>query len=135
MQLQRARTTLEHLDIAPLILTFEAFPFAVEYVAETGLYWPLMVDVDRELYRAYAMHRARWRDLWGFATMRVYAREALEGRIPSSKAVMCSSIRTGSSGIFMLVWGLLIVRPWITYLPYDKGDTDPKRGDGEWLCV
>ena len=82
MQLQRARTTLEHLDIAPLILTFEAFPFAVEYVAETGLYWPLMVDVDRELYRAYAMHRARWRDLWGFATMRVYAREALEGRFP-----------------------------------------------------
>ena len=82
MQLQRARTTLQQLDIAPLILTFEALPFAAEYVVETELRWPLMVDVDRELYRAYSMHRARWRDLWGVATMRVYAREALDGRLP-----------------------------------------------------
>ena len=82
LQLQHAREDLEQVGIRPLIVTFEAEDAAREYVIETGLPWPLLVDRDRRLYRIYQMHRARLRDLWGVATMRAYWREARNGRFP-----------------------------------------------------
>ena len=82
LQLQPAREDLEPVGIRPLIVTFEAEDAAREYVVETGLSWPLLVDRDRRLYRTYHMHRARLRDLWGIATMRAYWREARNGRFP-----------------------------------------------------
>lgn len=66
----------------PLVVTFEPREAAREYVAETGLAWPLLVDTERALYGAYGMGQARWRHLWGFATMRAYWREARRGRFP-----------------------------------------------------
>ncbi len=39
-------------------------------------------DPERQLYAAYRMGRARWRHLWGLATMGAYAREAWHGRFP-----------------------------------------------------
>ena len=66
----------------PLVVTFEPREAAREYVAETGLVWPLLVDTERALYGAYGMGQARWRHLWGFATMRAYWREARQGRFP-----------------------------------------------------
>ena len=66
----------------PLVVTFEPREAAREYVAETGLGWPLLVDTERDLYGAYGMGQARWRHLWGFATMRAYWREARQGRFP-----------------------------------------------------
>ena len=82
LQLQHAREDLEQVGIRPLIVTFEAEDAAREYVIETGLPWPLLVDRDRRLYRIYKMHRARLRDLWGVATMRAYWREARNGCFP-----------------------------------------------------
>ena len=82
LQLQQAREELDRLDIQTLVVTFEGREEAREYLDETGLIWPLLVDTDRQLYRAYDMHAARLRHLWGFATMRVYGREALRGRFP-----------------------------------------------------
>ena len=73
---------LERLEIQTLVVTFEGREAAHEYVDETGLIWPLLVDVERQLYRAYGMRAARLRHLWGFATMRAYGREALRGRFP-----------------------------------------------------
>ncbi len=82
LQLQHAREDLAQLSIRPLIVTFEPEDAAREYVGETGLPWPLLVDRDRRLYRAYQMHRVRLRHLWGVATMRAYWREARNGRFP-----------------------------------------------------
>jgi hypothetical protein len=82
LQLQQARQELERLEIHPLVVTFEPPDKAREYLDETGLNWPLLVDTDRRHYRAYGMRKARLRHLWGFATMRAYGREALEGRFP-----------------------------------------------------
>lgn len=63
-------------------MTFEDAAAARAYVAETGLRWPLLVDADRRLYRAYGMQKARLRHLWGAATFRAYWREARLGRFP-----------------------------------------------------
>ena len=82
MQLQQAREELDRLEVRTLVVTFEGREEAREYLDETGLIWPLLVDTERRLYRAYDMHAVRLRHLWGFATMRVYGREALRGRFP-----------------------------------------------------
>ena len=82
LQLQQARDELARREIQPLVVTFEGPEEAREYLDETGLIWPLLVDTDRRLYRAYGMRKARLRHLWGFATMRAYGGEALRGRIP-----------------------------------------------------
>jgi alkyl hydroperoxide reductase subunit AhpC len=82
LQLQEAREELDRLEVQTLVVTFEGREAAREYLDETGLVWPLLVDSDRRLYRAYHMQKARLRHLWGFATMRAYGREALRGRFP-----------------------------------------------------
>ena len=82
LQLQEAREELDRLEVQTLVVTFEGREAARGYLDETGLVWPLLVDTDRRLYRAYHMHKARLRHLWGFATIRAYGREALRGRFP-----------------------------------------------------
>ena len=82
LQLRQAHRALDRFDVRPLVVTFEPREAAREYVAETGLVWPLLVDTERALYGAYGMGQARWRHLWGFATMRAYWREARQGRFP-----------------------------------------------------
>ena len=82
LQLQHARAELDRLEVQTLVVTFEGREAARAYLDETGLVWPLLVDTERRLYRAYDMRAARLRHLWGFATMRAYGREALRGRFP-----------------------------------------------------
>lgn len=80
--MQQAEEDLARLGVEPLAVTFEDAAAARAYVAETGLRWPLLVDTERRLYRAYAMRKARLRHLWGPATFRAYWREARRGRFP-----------------------------------------------------
>ena len=80
--MQQACEELDRFEVQTLVVTFEGREEAREYLDGTGLIWPLLVDTERRLYRAYDMHAARLRHLWGFATMRVYGREALRGRFP-----------------------------------------------------
>ena len=82
MQLQQAREALDRLGVKTLVVTFEGREAACDYLEETGMIWPLLVDTQRRLYRAYDMHAARLRHLWGLATMRAYGREVLRGRFP-----------------------------------------------------
>ena len=80
--MRQANPELERLGIHPLVVTFERVSEAVEYRAETAIPWPVLSDPERRLYAAYGMERALWRDLWGVATMRAYAREAWQGHFP-----------------------------------------------------
>ena len=82
LQLQEARAELERLEIQPVVVTFEGRDAARAYLDETGVVWPLLIDTERQLYRAYGMHKAELRHLWGLATIRAYWREALRGRLP-----------------------------------------------------
>jgi len=82
LQLQEARAELKRLEIQPVVVTFERRDAARAYADETGVVWPLLIDTERQLYRAYRMHKAELRHLWGLATIRAYWREALQGRLP-----------------------------------------------------
>ena len=68
------------------MVTFEAGFLARQYVEETGLEWPLLVDESREVYRAYGMLTAGFWDIWGFATWKAYFREMLRGHLPKKSS-------------------------------------------------
>jgi alkyl hydroperoxide reductase subunit AhpC len=78
--LRRHEKEFEGLDLHVVVVTFEARERADEYVRETGLRWPLLIDRQRALYRAYGMGRGRWSAIWGPATWRAYVQLIARGR-------------------------------------------------------
>ena len=70
--MRRHEEQVEKLGLEIAVVTFEARERAEEYVRETGLRWPLLIDRRRGLYSAYGMGRGRWSAIWGPATWWVY---------------------------------------------------------------
>ena len=64
------------------VVTFEHDFFARQYVAETGLNWPLLVDAHRDVYRGYGMLAASFGDVWGLKSWGAYLQALLKGRLP-----------------------------------------------------
>ena len=62
------------------VVTFENDFFARQYVAETGLTWPLLIDGHREAYRGYGMLTASFGDVWGVKTWWAYLKALLQGQ-------------------------------------------------------
>ena len=52
------------------------------YVKQRKLEWPLLLDRDRSLYKAYGMHRGGWTKVLGPAAMLTYFKLILKGRMP-----------------------------------------------------
>ena len=77
--MRRHEKELEELAAKVLVVTFESGPQVQDYVRETGLPWPLVIDESRALYHGYGMARGRWRDIWGLASWRAYAKLLLKG--------------------------------------------------------
>lgn len=63
-----------------VVVTFEAGHFARRYIDDTDLTWPVLVDENRELYRAYDMLTASFWDIWGPKTWWVYLKAILNGQ-------------------------------------------------------
>jgi len=80
--LQEKEQFLDDLGVKTAVVTFEAGFMARAYVEDTGLKWPLLVDEDRALYHGYGMLSAGIRELIGPATLWLYLKEALRGRLP-----------------------------------------------------
>jgi hypothetical protein len=73
---------IEQLGLNVAAVTFETPRQAQEYVAQTALPWPLLIDLDRRLYQAYGMQRgAAWRIL-GPRSWLGYMKILLRGRRP-----------------------------------------------------
>lgn len=60
---------LTELGIEVVVVTFDADFMARAYVEQTKLPWPLLIDGDRKLYRAYDMARADWWSIYGPASI------------------------------------------------------------------
>lgn len=71
---------LENLGVRVAVVTFEAGLLARAYVEDTGLTWPLLVDEDRGLYRAFDMLEASAWDVWGPRTWWAYLRALAAGQ-------------------------------------------------------
>lgn len=70
--MRRHEDQVEGLGLEIVVVTFEARERAGEYVRETGLRWPLLIDRRRVLYSAYGMDRGRWSAIWGPSTWWAY---------------------------------------------------------------
>ena len=81
-----------------VIVTFENDFFAHQYIEETDLSWPLLVDATRETYQGYGMLSASWWDVWGPKTWWVYGKELLKGQ----------KLHTSSGDIFQRAGDVLI---------------------------
>ena len=79
-QLRQRADELERLGVDVLVVSFEAGPMVLAYARTTSLPFPIVVDEERELYRAYGMLLGHKRDLWGPASVLVYLRLMLRGR-------------------------------------------------------
>ncbi len=65
MQLQQAAEQIGQLPLDVMAVTFQSAEVAGAYVEQTGWPWPMLVDTDRALYNAYAMHRGGIWAVWG----------------------------------------------------------------------
>ncbi len=80
MQLQQHQAELDELKVSVVVVTFELDPVAESYVRETGLPWPLLIDGDRKLYRAYGMDRGSTWSIFGPASWWAYLKLLFRGR-------------------------------------------------------
>ena len=69
-------------NVQIIVVTFEAGHFAQQYVRETGITWPVLVDEQRNLYREYGILDASFWDIWGPKSWWVYFKEILKGHMP-----------------------------------------------------
>ena len=82
LQLQQHKADLEALDLQVAIVTFETFQRAADYVDDVELDWPLLIDADCRLYRAYGMRRGSFCAVWGPQNWPAYFRIMARGRMP-----------------------------------------------------
>ena len=71
---------MDRRNLRVVAVTFETESAASAYVRDTGLDWPLLVDQERSLYRAYGMGQGRRRDILGLASWKAYAKLMVRGR-------------------------------------------------------
>ena len=78
--MRQHESALEAFGIQVIVVTFEVGAAARNYVRESNLPWPMLVDETRSLYQAYNMDRGRWWDIYGPSAWWIYAKLLLKGR-------------------------------------------------------
>ena len=86
MQLQQAAEQIHELPLDVMAVTFQSGEVVDEYVRQSGWPWPFLVDPDRELYNAYAMHRGSLWAVLGPQSWWGYLKLMLKGRAVKSPA-------------------------------------------------
>lgn len=71
---------IETLKLHLSVISFEAEPIAAAYLRQTGWPWPLLLDPDRTLYRAYGMERGGWWQIYGPSSWHTYISLIMRGR-------------------------------------------------------
>ncbi len=73
---------MNDLDIRVKVITFDADYMALAYVKQTNLPWPLILDPEQKLYKAYGMTRGSWWAVFGLPSIWKYLRLMIKGRMP-----------------------------------------------------
>jgi alkyl hydroperoxide reductase subunit AhpC len=81
-QLRQRADQIASLDLSVLVVTFESPQHARRYVEEIELPWPMLIDENRSLYRAYGMEPGNWREIFGPASWAAYGKLMIRGRMP-----------------------------------------------------
>ncbi len=81
-QLRQQKDQLEQLDIRTKIVTFDSDVLGRQYAAGTAMPWPLLLDSDRRLYRAYGFLTGSWWELSRPAAIWKYLKVIWAGNPP-----------------------------------------------------
>ena len=81
-QLRQHEKELEQLGVEVKVVTFDADFMAMDYIRNTSLKWPLLLDSDQELYRAYGMERGSWWAIYNPVVIWGYLKLIFHGRLP-----------------------------------------------------
>jgi alkyl hydroperoxide reductase subunit AhpC len=79
-QLRQSANEFAEAGVQVAIVTFDADFMATAYVKQTGLQWPLLIDHERKLYRAWHFDRATWWDIYGPVSVWNYLKLIARGR-------------------------------------------------------
>ncbi len=79
MQLHRQRDEWRKLNAEVLLITFSSAEQARRWRDETGIDFPLLLDANRAVYRAYGLRSSIWR-VWQPKVLAYYARALLQGQ-------------------------------------------------------
>jgi len=81
-QLRQAGEQLKKLNVVVKVITFDADILALAYAKETELDWPLLVDKERSLYKAYGMLRGSWWSIYSPSSIWKYLKGIFRGQRP-----------------------------------------------------
>ena len=106
---------LERLDVEVLIITFGTLPAAEKWLEETCSPFPLLLDPERTVYRAYDLERSLWRS-WNLRTIWRYVRLLSTGR--KWRGIQGDSAQLG--GDFIVDTGDIVRLAYRSHDPTDR---------------
>lgn len=118
--MRERKNELSAKNIKVVVVSFEAGYLARQYIEETGIEWPLLVDQNREIYRAYGMLGAGFWDVWGPSTWVAYLKEILRGRLPGKSS---GDIRQRGGDVLIDPKGMVRLHQ-VGYGPADRPEVD-----------
>lgn len=77
-QLRQSARSFEQLDTRVVIISFVDGYWAENWLRETESPFPVLLDIERRVYRAYGLSRS-WRRAWGPKILWHYARRLVAG--------------------------------------------------------
>lgn len=81
-QLRQQKSLIEEKQLRVTVVTFDSGELARSYVQDTKLDWPLVLDTDQSLYRAYGLGRGNWWQLYGLPSIVKYLGLIVGGHRP-----------------------------------------------------
>ncbi len=71
------------MGVSVAVVTFQDNSRAHEYIRDTELSWPIILDPSLKLYWAYGIGRGDWWNVWGPRTWGAYLKLLFQGRRPA----------------------------------------------------
>ena len=78
----RHREEFDESGVDIIAVSFETIESATEYLRDTSVEWPIVLDEQKALYHYFGMGEAGFWDIWGYRTWLAYFKEILRGRWP-----------------------------------------------------
>ena len=81
-QLWQQKTRLEELKVDVKIVTFDNDVMAQAYLKSSKINWPLLLDPDQALFKAYGLQQGSWQSIYGLGSILKYLKLIFAGQTP-----------------------------------------------------
>lgn len=119
-QLRQQEKRFDELNVKVKVVSFDANFLAIAYIENTNLKWPLLLDTQLELYKAYGMERATWRQIYGVASILKYLKLIFSGQLPGKPG---KDYRQLGGNVLIDLQGIVRMH-YVSISPHDRPDID-----------